>query len=88
MGYREYNKVKLGWGKMSDYGVVLFHTTSAAMRAEKILKKAEFIVKLVPTPRELSSDCGIALRFSWDRAEQVKTSLGAARVEIAGVHQI
>ena len=48
---------------MSEYGVVLFHTTSAAMRAEKVLKNAGIAVKLIPTPRELSSDCGISARF-------------------------
>ena len=73
---------------MDDYGVVLFYTTSAAMRSEKVLKKAKISVKLVPTPRELSSDCGIAMRFHWTQAENVRTALDAARVEIAGIHQI
>ena len=73
---------------MDTYGVVLFHTTSAVMRAEKILKKEKLIVKLIPTPRELSSDCGIAMRFDWDRAEDVRALLDAARVEIEGIHQI
>ena len=73
---------------MDTYGVVLFYTTSAAMRAEKVLKKDELTVKLIPTPRELSSDCGIALRFDWDRVDDVETLLDAARVEIAGIHQV
>lgn len=67
-------------------GVVLFHTSSAALRAEKILMKARFIIKLIPTPRELSSDCGIALRFAWDQVEPIKTALTAARVEIDRVY--
>ena len=44
--------------------VVLFHSTSLAIRGEKIAKSAGVNVKLVPTPRHLSSDCGIALRFN------------------------
>ena len=48
---------------MSAYGVVLFHTTSAALRSEKVLQRAGLTVKLIPTPRQFSSDCGIALRF-------------------------
>ncbi len=67
-------------------GVVLFHTSSAALRAEKILMKAHLSVKLIPTPREFSSDCGIALSFIWAQVEQVKTLLDAARVEKAGIH--
>jgi hypothetical protein len=70
---------------MSQYGVVLFHTTSAAMRAEKTLVKAGLVVKMIPTPRELSSDCGLALRFAWEQSEEVTRLLDQARVEIAGM---
>jgi hypothetical protein len=73
---------------MSGLGVALFHTTSAALRAEKTLLRHAVPTKLVPTPREFSSDCGMALRFEWCRAEQVRTLLAAARVEIAGLHPL
>jgi len=73
---------------MSEYGVVLFHTTSAALRAEKTLQKNSFVVKLIPTPREFSSDCGMALRFEWSQAERARTLLEAARVEIAAMHPL
>jgi hypothetical protein len=62
-------------------GVVLFHTTSSALRAEKIVQKAGLEVKLIPTPRELSSDCGIALRFEWKHREQIGSLLMRAGVE-------
>jgi N-acyl-L-homoserine lactone synthetase len=70
------------------YGVVLFHTTSAALRAEKILTRAGLAVKLIPTPREFSSDCGIALRFEWENEERLRQLLGQASVEMAGVHRL
>lgn len=45
-------------------GHVLFHTSAAAFRAEKLSVAAGIAdLRLVPTPRELSSDCGVALRF-------------------------
>lgn len=62
-------------------GVVLFHTTTSALRAEKILQKEGLTVKLIPTPRQLSSDCGIALRFEWDKRERVAAGLVSAGVE-------
>lgn len=62
-------------------GVVLFHTTSSALRAEKILQKEGLTIKLIPTPRELSSDCGIALRFEWNAREQVEVHLLRAGLE-------
>ena len=73
---------------MNDYGVVLFHTTSSALRGEKVLKKAGVIVKLIPVPRELSSSCGISLRFLWPDADMVKALLQEARTEFEGVHNL
>ena len=71
---------------MTQYGVVLFHTTSAVMRAEKILVKGRYSIKLIPTPRQFSSDCGIALRFDWKRRKRVKLMLDEAKVEFDTMH--
>jgi len=71
---------------MTQYGVVLFHTTSAVMRAEKLLVKEGHSIKLIPTPRQFSSDCGIALRFDWRYCEMVKSMLDGARVEFDAMH--
>ncbi|MDI6768901.1 MAG: DUF3343 domain-containing protein [Anaerolineales bacterium] len=70
---------------MNTYGVVLFHTNSMVFRAEKVLARSGFTVKLIPTPRELSSDCGIALQFEWAQREQVEAFLQQAHVEAAGL---
>ena len=67
---------------MSAYGVVLFHTTSAALRSEKVLQRAGLTVKLIPTPRQFSSDCGIALRFDQAELTRVQSLLEAAGVEV------
>ncbi len=69
-----------------DYGVVLFHTASMVMRAEKALVRNGLRVKMIPTPREFSSDCGTALRFEWSEAARVRELLEQAGVEIASVH--
>lgn len=73
---------------MSEYGVVLFHTTSSALRAEKVLQRAGLTVKLIPTPREFSSDCGMALRFLWAQVEEARAALEAGRVEVAVIRQM
>jgi len=43
---------------------------------------------LIPTPREFSSDCGMALRFEWSQAERARALLEAVRVEIAAMHPL
>jgi hypothetical protein len=73
---------------MNVYGVVLVHTTSAAIRSEKVLLQAGLAVKLIPTPRQFSSDCGIAVRFAWEQAELVRTLLNAARVEVSSIQRM
>ena len=65
--------------------IVLFHTSSAAIRSEKILLKSGLTVKLVPTPRQFSSDCGIALRFEWNQEAHVRQLLESAGVNTAAI---
>jgi hypothetical protein len=77
---------------MSDetkvYGAVIFHTSSAALRAEKILLKGGLTVQLIPTPREYSSDCGVALRFNWSDELPARMLLDSANVEISSIHRM
>jgi len=73
---------------MTAWGVVLFHTTSDAFRAEKTLARAGLPAKLVPTPREYSSDCGLALRFSWPEASRVRGLLQEAGISPDGLREL
>ncbi len=52
----------------------------------KVLKKGGVTVKLIPTPREYSSDCGMAVRFNVQDMDAVRVLLEQARVEVAGIH--
>ncbi len=67
---------------MTDYAVVLVHSTSHAIHAERVLKRAGLEVKLIPTPRHLSSDCGSAVRIGGEDAEQAEQLLTGANVLI------
>jgi hypothetical protein len=49
--------------KENDY-VAIFHSIHRVLKAEKILKQAAVDFLLIPVPRQLTSDCGLALRFS------------------------
>jgi hypothetical protein len=72
---------------MNEFGVILFDTTSMVMQAEKVLKRAGLAVKLIPVPRQFSSDCGISIRFEWKDCDSVAAALAAARVESGPVHR-
>ena len=73
---------------MPEYSVVLFHSTAHAISAEKVLEGAGFQIKMIPTPRQLSSDCGMALRFDRMEEEPVAATLGESRVPINGIHRV
>ncbi|MEN6478124.1 MAG: DUF3343 domain-containing protein [Anaerolineales bacterium] len=73
---------------MALYGVVLVHTTAAAMRGEAVLNRAGIAVKLVPVPRNLSSDCGLAIRFASADRERVVDTLARERIDTAGIYDL
>ena len=51
-------------GNLADYGVATFHSTHSVLKAEKLLKEAGLAsVRLVPVPSQISSDCGVTVRF-------------------------
>ena len=68
------------------YGVALFHTNSAVLRAEKVLLREGLKIKLIPVPRNLSSDCGIAIRFDRSAETRVREILDAAGVSTDSIH--
>lgn len=50
--------------------IMTFHTTYHALNFEKVLQREGIEVKLIPVPRDLSSSCGSAARFSLDDREK------------------
>ena len=68
--------------------VVLFHTTSHAIRAEKLVKQAGMPCRLIPVPRQLSSDCGVCLRVGRDSIAPIRRLLADSRVEIEDTHEL
>ena len=62
-----------------DY-VAIFNSIHRVMQAEKLLKERSLRILLIPAPRALKSDCGLALRYGdADRAE-VEGSLAGERL--------
>ncbi len=67
------------------YGIVLFDTTQAAIRAEKVLDQVGIRTKLIPVPRHISANCGISLRFDLVLAGEVKSELASNSVPISAI---
>lgn len=43
--------------------ILIFHSIHRVMKAEKVLKGARLDIRLMPVPRQLSSDCGLSIVF-------------------------
>lgn len=68
------------WG-VKIKGYILVHTTSSAFKFEKLLKLNKVKMKLVPTPRKYSSDCGISVYFETDDEEFFNKLLTESNIE-------
>lgn len=55
--------------------VVLFNSTSSAIKSENAVKSAGLKVKLIPVPRQFSSDCGICLCFDPQERKRIEELL-------------
>jgi hypothetical protein len=53
--------------------VAIFHSIHRVMKAEKILKQQRLDILLIPVPRQLASDCGLAIRM----APEIRTRVWA-----------
>lgn len=60
-----------------DY-VALFHSIHRVLAAEKLLKEQAVDFLLIPAPGELSSACGLAIRFAPELALEIGTILSDA----------
>jgi hypothetical protein len=57
--------------------VAIFHSIHRVMKAEKVLKLAGAEILLIPVPRQLASDCGLAIRYAARQKERVEAILEA-----------
>lgn len=68
-------------------GLLTFFASHHAIRAEKVLHGQGLATHLVPGPKELSPNCGVALRFAYDQKDQVLAALGDSHVQVDEVHR-
>ena len=71
-----------------NYAVILVFSTSHAMRIEKLLVGQGIACKMIPVPRQISSDCGVCIRIARDQSEAVSQVVQDARIEIQGLVEI
>ena len=75
--------------KNQEFGVITFKSTHYAIQGEKkFLDLDEISIRTIPTPREVSHSCGLALKFDLDDLEKVKSIIESEGIEIDEMYRI
>jgi hypothetical protein len=67
-------------------GVITFFGSHHAIRAEGVLKRQGFSAVLIPGPREISPNCGVAVRFDYNQRDDVRALLQEQMVHFEDIH--
>ncbi len=65
--------------------VAIFFSIHYVLKAEQLLKAGGIPLDVVPVPREISGDCGMAITFAAVQLGEVQGILGAAGIAIARI---
>lgn len=60
--------------------LAVFNSAHRVMKAEDILKKLGLPVLLIPAPRALATDCGLALRFGDESNDAIMEALASQKI--------
>lgn len=71
-----------------EYTAILVYSTSHAMRIEKLLAARGVACKMIPVPRQISSDCGVCIRIRRADVEAAREVVAAAQIEVQGIVDI
>ena len=65
--------------------VAIFSSIHYVLKAEQLLKQGNIPLDVVPVPREISGDCGMAITFAPVQLAAVQGILAAAGIAIARI---
>ena len=71
---------------IEQYGILTFDSTHHAIKAESDLKKNDIKTKTIPTPRDITLSCGIAIRGSVEDLDIIKSLIDSNKLMIKAIH--
>lgn len=69
------------------YGLITFKSTNHAVQGERIFKENKFTFKTIPTPRDVSTSCGLSLLFLLEDIDKVKGLIYLEKISIDGLYK-
>ena len=74
--------------KDRQFGVITFKSTHYAIKGDSIFKKENVQFRTIPTPREITHSCGLAIKFDLNDTKQVKKIIDENRLDIEGIFKV
>lgn len=71
--------------KEKKFGVITFESVNHAMKAETIFNKNDIKFRTIPTPREITHSCGLAIKFDLENKDLAKNIIKENNLYIKGV---
>lgn len=72
--------------KASSCVIILF-SIHFVLKAEKLLLKENIPIDVIPVPRSISSDCGMAIEYSCEQTERIQELLNYEKIDIARIYR-
>lgn len=66
--------------------IILFNSTHQALKTEDRLRENGIVFEVVPLPKELSADCGLALEVDAADLEVIETIIKSSSISIKGIY--
>jgi hypothetical protein len=57
------------------YLAAFFKSVSHVIYAERLLKEAHVLNKIIPVPKKISSDCGVCIRFLPEKRDALESTV-------------
>lgn len=67
---------------VDKYCLATFGTTHHALHAEKVLAENNLPFIIIPTPKEISAGCGLAIRFFCDHYDNIVNKLAENNIPV------
>lgn len=67
---------------------ILFPSHTEGMKLEKVLKEEKIKYTIVPTPRQLSTCCGISIMYNKEDKDKIEALINMHNVKILGFHSV
>jgi len=65
--------------------VIILSSIHFVLKAEKLLLRENIPIDVIPVPRSISSDCGMAIEYSCEETGRILELLNHERIDIARI---